>query len=183
MSTQETNEPHEFSSTQVNLPPAFRQAFHRAIMAIPEEDLAEDGREMEPHITVKYGLHDEQPDATATVLKGESPIEAKLGKLSLFKNDNFDVVKLDVDSPDLHRLNGAIAELPHTDTYPDYTPHMTLAYVKPGRGAKYEGKHVHGLSGKSVPFTHIVFSAKNRTKTRIPLRGKRAAIPSPSPIK
>jgi hypothetical protein len=39
---------------------------------------------------------------------------------------NGDVLKVDIDSPDLHRLNGKIAEaLPNTDTHPEYKPHAT----------------------------------------------------------
>ncbi len=31
-------------------------------------------------------------------------------------------------------------KLPHTTDYPDYHPHTTIAYVKPGEGKKYVGK-------------------------------------------
>jgi len=30
-----------------------------------------------------------------------------------------------------------MAEYPHTTDYPDYHPHMTIAYVKKGMGKKY----------------------------------------------
>lgn len=175
-------EPHEFSSTQVNLPTQLHPAFARATASILDADLdaaggksyggesSELGRETEPHITIKYGLHDGKAEATASVLSGVGPIKAKIGKISLFKNDKFDVVKLDIESPDLHRLNKKIAELPHTDTHPTYTPHITLAYVKPGAGQKYEGQSVPGLTGQEVTFNSVEFSAKDRTKTEIPLR-------------
>ena len=172
-------EPHKFSSTQVNLPSQYHAAFQRAAASIPDAELAADGREAEPHITVKYGLHAGEPSGTVAALSGEGPITAKIGKVSIFKGDDADVVKLDVNSPDLHRLNKKIATQPHTDTYPIYQPHITLAYVKPGEGAKYVGRSVPGLTGETVPFDSVTFSAKDRTQTPIPLRPGLAA---PEPV-
>src|SRR4051812_49300035 len=159
-------EPPEIFSTQINLPLSFRQAFTPATMAIPNDHLSEDGRETEPHVTVKYGLHEEDPKTTAEALKGGAPIDAPLGKVSIFSNDKFDVVKIGVTSHDLHRLNKKISKLPHTDSHPDYNPHLTLAYVKPGLGDKYKGRSIKGLTGKDVSFGHVIFSSKNRVKTK-----------------
>ena len=92
------------------------------------------GREDEPHITVKYGLlAKEVPPALREIVKTTKPFPITLGKISLFKNEKNDVVKLDIESPELHVLNQRISDaIPHEDTYPDYKPHATLAYVKPG---------------------------------------------------
>lgn len=170
-------EPREFSSTQVNLPEAVAEPVRRAAAQIPDEDLSHDGREDNPHVTVKYGLHDDQADRVRAVLADEPPIKVKLGEVTKFpeKNDRgFEVVKFDVDSPDLHRLNKKIADaVPHTDTFPTYEPHVTLAYVKPGTADKYVGKHP--LTGTEIELDRIVFSGKDRTQLEIPLGGKRRA--------
>jgi hypothetical protein len=136
--------------------------------SIPDEDLADDGRETDPHVTVLYGLHGDDPAAVRTALAGEGPIAMTLGKTKVFAatpDRPCDVVVLEVDSPDLHRLNAKLAELPNTNAYPEYRPHATLAYVKPGRGTQYAGR------GESVPVSvdRLVFSAPDNTRTEIPL--------------
>lgn len=172
----------DYSSTQVNLPQDIGDKVRAFAALIPDADLAENGRENEPHITVKYGLHGEDPDEIRRVLADEPPITVTLGKTSIFPNgesDNGDVVKIDVDSPDLHRLNKKIAAaLPVTDTHPEYKPHVTIAYVKPGEGKKFAGSDA--LAGQSITLDHIVFSSKDGTMTEIPLSGqaKREGPPS-----
>ena len=163
--------PHEFSSTQVNLSGSIAEKIADFARRIPDADLADDGREDQPHITVKYGLHGDNADEVRTALAGEKPIKVTFGKVSLFKtNDDYDVVKVDIDSPDLHRLNKKIAELPHTDTFPDYKPHATIAYVKKGKGEAYEGSRF--LNGQVVRLNSMVFSDKNRNQVEIQLGGK-----------
>lgn len=167
------NAPHEFSSTQVNLSGSIAEKIAEFAKRIPDADLADDGREDQPHITVKYGLHGDNADEVRAALSGEKPIKVTFGKVSLFQtNDDYDVVKVDVDSPDLHRLNKKIAELPHTDTFPDYKPHATIAYVKKGKGGKYAGNRF--LNGQVARLSSLVFSDKNRQQVEIQLDGKTA---------
>lgn len=107
---------------------------------IPEDVLFKDedggkGREDEPHITVKYGLlAKDVPPELREIVKDTAPFPIVLGNVSLFQtNPKFDVVKLGVKSPWLHTLNRRISDaIPHEDTYPDYNPHATLAYVEKG---------------------------------------------------
>jgi 2'-5' RNA ligase len=164
-----TKAPHEFSSTQVDLPDDVAAKVRELGRKIADDDLAEDGRETEPHVTVKYGLHADKASAELKRLVGGfGHAQAKLGKTSLFENGEADVVKLEVASHDLHRLNKKIAGAEdHTDTHPGYTPHVTLAYVKKGRGKKYAGDAT--LAGHPITFDHIVFSAKDRSKQKLPL--------------
>lgn len=167
---------HDYSSTQADLPPADASAVTRAASKIPDNVLAEDGREARPHVTVKYGLHGDDASEVAALLQDEPPITVTLGKTSLFENPEADVVKIDVDSPALHRLNAKIASLPNTDTFPDYKPHVTLAYVKPGEGARFKG--MADLDGRTFTIDRVVFSDKNGKKTTIMLSGKETP-PSP----
>lgn len=138
---------------------------------IPETDLAPDGREDEPHITVKYGLHADDPEAVRHVVAHFGPVRVRLGGVSVFptsESGGADVVKVDVEGEDLHRLNRLIAErLPCTDTHPTYQPHITLAYVRPGAGRKYAG--VSGVEGMELSFDGLVFSDQEKKKTAIPL--------------
>lgn len=161
---------HKFSSTQVDLPKAIVAKVKAAAAKIPASELAEDGREAQPHITVLYGLHSADPAEAAELLAGSGPVEATVGKISIFKGKDADVVKLDVTSPDLARLNTKLRNgVEFTNDHPDYKPHITLAYVKPGAGKKYVGREVPGLTGETIPFDSVTFSSKNGTMTPISL--------------
>jgi 2'-5' RNA ligase len=100
------------------------------------------GLEHEPHCTLLYGLHSE---VTVEQVKAQlAGIEFKPMKLhnpSLFENEKFDVLKLDVQPVEnlqfLKQANKALTQLPHTTSFPDYYPHCTIAYLKPGQGQKY----------------------------------------------
>lgn len=165
----------KFSSTQVNLPESeATRRIERFGKMIPDSVLAADGRETTPHITVKYGLHGDDIAGVKKVLADEGPITVTLGKTSIFsasESGAADVVKVDIDSPDLHRLNAKIADaLPHTDTFPDYKPHLTVAYVKPGEGKKYAGKSF--VEGQKITLNSIAFSDTSGNVTEIPLKGE-----------
>ena len=108
--------------------------------AIPPQILYTDpndptyGYDDEPHVTLKYGF---EPDLgkmdVARILKGIKPFNVKLNALNLFENDKYDVVKFEVEKcPTLTELRRRCDGYPNKDSYPDYKPHMTLAYVKKG---------------------------------------------------
>lgn len=93
--------------------------------------------DIDVHTTVKYGY---EPDLTrknlATILTGTKPFNIILKGISLFQNDAFDVVKWDVESPVLNQLRQKADVYKNQDKFPDYHPHMTLGYVKPGTFSK-----------------------------------------------
>ena len=174
----EQRDEHSFSTTQVNLPDAIAKRIIGMARAIPDEDIETDGRAGDsegsaPHVTVKYGLHTNDVDKVAEVIKDEPPITVRLGSTSYFPNGESgsgDVLKFDVDSPDLQRLNAKISEaLDTTDTHPGYTPHVTVAYLKAGKGKDYEGDE--SLSGQMVTLDRIRFSTKEGRIFEIPLTG------------
>ncbi|MCC6991769.1 MAG: 2'-5' RNA ligase family protein, partial [Acidobacteria bacterium] len=113
-------------------------------------------------------------------LAGIGPITATLGKTSLFENDDADVVKVDIDSPDLRRVREAIATVIDApgDTRGDYVPHATVAYVKPGQGQKYAGDAT--LEGQTIAVDRIAFTTRDGQTIEIPLG--EAATPTPKRI-
>ncbi len=172
---------YDFHSTQVNLPKDYANKVREFGAKIPDAALAEDGREETPHVTVRYGLKDPaDADAVRELLADEGPIKAKVGKVSIFpasKDSDYDVVKFDVQSEDLNRLNKKIANaLPHEDTHPGYSPHVTVAYLKKGEGKKYAGRAVPGITGKEITFNSLTFSGKDGEKVDIPLGQSKSAV-------
>jgi len=161
---------HKFSSTQIQLPAELHSAFKAATKAIPDSVLAADGRESEPHVTALYGLHDEDPGAAKKIVSRHPPVKGRLGFATLFKNDEHDVVKMDVHSPGLHALNADLKKLPNSNSHPEYKPHVTLAYVKAGHGDKFDGKAIPGLTGKSFSADGVTFSSSNGKRTHLPFR-------------
>lgn len=165
-------EPHQFSSTQFNLPAELAYQVRQLGYRVEFDDLAEDGREDNPHITVKYGLHTDDADEVRRAVEGQPPVAVQFGPVSFFSSAEHDVIKIDIESSGLHALNSAISgALACTDTYPDYKPHLTVAYVKPGLGPHY-AERLNDLQGKVAVFDRLIFSDKIRNQISVPLTGE-----------
>lgn len=112
---------------------------------IDKDDLHPDeGFEDCPHVTVLFGIHEDNanPDAVIRILQSVDPLRLTISHISIFENEEYDVVKFTVPKDkSLVKLRKALMDkFDHTVTYPDYIPHMTIAYVKKGCGKKYVGK-------------------------------------------
>ncbi len=169
--------PHKFSSTQIDIPELTKLTKWTKEM-IPKVDLASDGYEDEPHVTVKYGLHTQDAEEVKKLVQGFGPIKLKLGNTSIFYaneamaqrgGEQYDVVKIDVDSPDLVRLNKLVGKLEHTDTHPNYQPHLTLAYVREGFGENYDGVSIPDGIPTEFTIDKITYSDKEGKHTEISL--------------
>ncbi len=166
--------PHKFASTQFNLEGTLRDKVLDLAEMVEDEDLAGEGRETEPHVTIKYGLHDSDPGAIRELIEDFGPVTVALGKVGVFTANadaaqrggpEFDVVYVEVLSKALRELNSILCQLPHTDTHSTYTPHITLAYVKPGAGAKYKGWTQ--LEGQQAEFKEVIYSSPEGLRTAI----------------
>lgn len=100
------------------------------ILYVKDESM---GRENEIHITVKYGLLNNNPEKVKNILKDFKPFDITLGQITLFEKEEYDVVKIDVSSTILNQINKAISNLPNSDSYLIYKPHITIAYIKHGK--------------------------------------------------
>lgn len=151
-----------------NLSPADAAPILRYQESIKKDDLAPDGLEAELHVTALYGLTDNDPKQVTDVCKKFSPIKAILGSIEAFQNDEYDVLKVTVISSDLVKLNAALKTLPFENDYPDFSPHITLAYLKPGASKDYVGNDA--FRGTELTFDQLLFSDADKKKTLISLK-------------
>lgn len=158
---------YDFSSVQINLPEKISdEIYNWGLKNIPDNILSKDGRESQIHITVKYGLH--ITDFTLVrdlFINTIKPICIILGKITLFNNEGFDVIKIDVSSPDLMKLNKLInRKFETTDTYPDYIPHVTVAYIKKGYDKIYNNLNI--FEGRKIFIDSVEFSGRDNRKIK-----------------
>ena len=132
-------------------------------------DVEDEPLETESHVTVLYGLHTRKVKDIARLTRGFGSVVYRLGAMSLFEKPECDVLKINVKSYDLHRLNELMRELPFTSSYEKYRPHLTIAYLKPGTGEKYAGSAA--FSGMVLTANSFVFSPAEGKKTEVPLVG------------
>lgn len=100
------------------------------------------GKELdgEWHVTVLYGLHDTEIDDMEIVnmLRTIKMPTVKFTGISSFNNDEYDVLKWDIENKTLHYLNEHVRETyPYTNKFNQYIPHSTIAYLKSGKAEKY----------------------------------------------
>jgi len=97
------------------------------------------GIEDTPHITVKYGFEFDDPKSVIDCLKGEKGGSVEVNGIEIFEQDDYDVLVATVKSEALNRLHEKLTEeLKVPDSYPEYKPHITIAYFKKGMAKEYE---------------------------------------------
>lgn len=160
-----TLQDHKFGSTQIQLPATLADRIKAFGRQIPELDLAADGREEDIHVTVKYGLDPRiTPEQVDMVTMGSGPVTLVLGPLGVFESEQYDVLFVEAKSPELVKLNEKISsELKVTDTHTVYRPHVTIAYLQPGKGKEYEGQTL--FAGETVQAEELVFSSAKDERT------------------
>lgn len=122
--------------------------------ALPDEEIHPQGREDKPHITVLYGLTGDSHEPVAELLHGTEHAHVTLGPLRVFNNQKYDVLHVSVQSSCLSKMHWKIRnQVPCDVTYSDYNPHITLAYLEPGAGRRYNGSKI--FDGEEVTFTRV----------------------------
>jgi 2'-5' RNA ligase len=167
---------HKWSTTQINLPrEQARSVLTWGRLNITAQDLAEDGFENEPHVTVLYGLEDGR-DVVERIATETSPIAVALRRVKLLRQADQDVVVVGILSPGLRRLHWRLrAALPHHNKYFAYLPHCTIAYVKKGAADDLEGSPILSQGGEvaltfNVDF--LVWRGRDGSSERFQFKGK-----------
>ena len=176
---EQTGVTYKYSSTQVDAPVEVAEKILAFSLAIPEEKIYRDpedpslGRELNSHVTIKYGLETTNAEDVEKLVKesGIKEISIVLKEISLFECDTpYDVLKIDVDSEELHELHRIFSTLPNSDTHTNYIPHLTIAYLQKGAGAKYVG----GTDFSNISFKtdSFYFKGKDGSSKRIDLSSR-----------
>ena len=161
------SESYEFGCAMIEVP--FSDWSSIAEMIDPEDVYESEGdssygMQDNPHVTVLYGLHSSvSTEALKEAISGFSEeMSIKVDGIGTFENEGFDVVKMNVVADGaLLRLNEIISELPNSNEYPEYKPHITIAYVKKGCGRKYEDPSFSREIGK---ISEMCYSMPDGTK-------------------
>jgi 2'-5' RNA ligase/GNAT superfamily N-acetyltransferase/predicted GIY-YIG superfamily endonuclease len=161
------------ASTQINLPPDVAEQVLTAGKNVPEEILSLNGRDDNPHISLKYGV-EENEELLREAVKGIFPFTVTLGKTKTFlARDPYAGTPLVVEAaaPELAKLNKlidkAIGNKPEDFSF---EPHVTLAYIEEKHSAEYVGKD--WLAGVTFTVDSIVLSKMNGEQVSIPLETK-----------
>jgi len=129
------------------------------------------GFEDEPHCTLLYGLHGgvTTKDVEKVLNKYTYHI-CKAYNASLFENPEYDVLKFDIKGDNLHETNADLQQYPFTSNFPDYHPHMTIAYLKSGTGKRYV-KMLNGIEYDLLP-QYAIYSRPDGEKDKIKIKVK-----------
>lgn len=89
------------------------------------------------HITIAFGINVNTDINLIKEIVRNRPTYFQLTELSLFENDNFDIIKFDIMSSDLRILNHIIkSKMDVKSSFSEYHPHLTVAYVPKGMGVE-----------------------------------------------
>lgn len=112
--------------------------------SIPEDELAEEGVETNPHVTIRHGLTD-SPENVFGQTDKLGLLHGVPGDLQIFHNKDADVLYLSM-GPEFSPFNEAVSDCQgQPSKWPAYVPHATVAYLKPGEGEKYIGRRIPGV--------------------------------------
>jgi hypothetical protein len=173
----------KFGSTQANIPGDSEAsgAIKTAQQKIAAADRAGDtndavgGLVNDHHVTVRYGLKNDDLTGIKNYLSRQKPFEARLGKTQSYPasehSDGAAPIVAPVDAPELRQLEAELDR--HGEfaarSFPEYKPHATIAYVQPASAKKYEG--MNETDGKKFTVASISISDRNGKQTEVPLLG------------
>lgn len=163
----------KYGTTQINLPPGFAKTLQLFGESIPKEKLAGKGLDTgTPHITLYYGLEDDNYRPLQDVANRYFPFYVTLGKTGSFPaNEHTEgaavlivEVKFSDMLRDVHRaISQSDMKLRPYDF--DFTAHVTLAYMKPENVAEYVGSTI--VEDQSFIATEIAVLNRDKKTTLI----------------
>jgi len=158
----------EFGSVQFNLSPGDAAKFLDSF-SVDAAHLAPKGRDINPHVTVLFGFHSEVTvEDINKITSGVGVIDVTLGPIEAFPNgpDGVPLI-IRIESEKLRKLNQDLKTLPHTDTHPEYRPHICIAYLKPEAPAQDYVDAGNPLEGEIFTLSQLVHSGVDYTVSEL----------------
>jgi 2'-5' RNA ligase len=139
---------------------------------IKPEHLGKSGMELEPHITVLYGVLGVEPFEAVTKLRMvRKPSFTIVDQLAAFGEANAPekAIGIQLSGEDLQSLYAVCSgSFPHVGAWPVYRPHITLGYVRSEFAGLYEGMTTD-FGNRMAVADRIVFRDPVAADTVIPL--------------
>lgn len=166
----ENSTPVDYGCAMIYLPDDLSMKIRNWVLEHIKPEMVDpkEGLESEHHVTVKYGILTASHNKVANVVKNYGDVSLKLGKISIFDNPEHDVLKIEVKSKDLKKLNKYICtHLEHVNTTTDYIPHATIGYLKKGQGSQFVGDD--SFDGMKFTANRMIYSNANKDKKELSL--------------
>lgn len=99
-----------------------------------ESGWVENGIQKLFHITVLFGVNNDVKDEVKKVFDKYRPVHIETTEIKYFSSDpNYDVAIVRCKSEELTKIHNELKDtLENEETYPNYKPHITIAYLKKG---------------------------------------------------
>jgi len=173
---------YSYSSLQVDIPLYIAKDVMDYSRTIPKSMLYEPlnekgyGIENEIHCTVLYGIHVLTAEQIINVIEKYRlrPFNLCFGSINYFEQTDYDVMKIDIESPYLYKINNLMRqELDYTNKYLKYKPHCTIAYLQKGAKEQYPFEFdKFSLTGRELWVTELTFCSKTGQREILPLNGQ-----------
>lgn len=146
---------------------------------IKPEDVAEQagGKELKPHITILYGIKERKPPIPKLqqVIQNHPALNSvKWLGLSKFEAQDHDVLIIQVESEEAQQLFKDMNNIfpDNVNSWPDFKPHTTLAYMKKGKADKYIQEFGEAFVDETVPIKWIRFAFNDQITDFWPSSGE-----------
>lgn len=145
------------------------EEFHNFLSNLPEEYIYREdndyGIERDIHITVYYGLINDGYNFKLIkqfIERNIESIDLAIKGIGFFRHDNspFDVMKFDIYSEALTKIHNFIdSSFANENTFKEYSPHMTIAYIKKGAFSdnQWEGKNDFSFCNTPIDIPEIEY--------------------------
>jgi 2'-5' RNA ligase len=104
-----------------------------------ESNWVENGIQKLIHLTILYGVEEDELDKIKVIDSTYPEFEIKAKGISYFDNEDSSVCVIECESERLTEFHNELKEkVSNKDSYPEYKPHITVAYLKPGERVEFE---------------------------------------------
>ena len=129
--------PFKFGSTHLGFSSEDLQRLHEPWCSISKDELAEEGIETDTHLTIRYGIEDVNFTHLYNELLPTHKFPVHVFDIGMFETKDGDCIHWEcVKTGPLLQLRETVEKIAEcvAPNFPDYKPHITIAYVKKGLG-------------------------------------------------